>query len=106
MVLEKRGDPLINYYSIRKFLSIFPILVASAIEAMGMTLPYSSSIPATHPDKIKECLAAGEAIKTLIQRDIKPSDIMTRDAFENAMTIVMALGGKSWRKKPKEIAVF
>src|SRR5262249_2656238 len=55
--------------------------MSSAIEAMGMSLPYSASIPATDPDKLKECLAVGPAIRNLLERDIKPSDIMTRRAF-------------------------
>ncbi|MAJ91230.1 MAG: dihydroxy-acid dehydratase [Legionellales bacterium] len=69
--------------------------MASAIEAMGMSLPYSSSTPAVDPEKIKECLAAGRAIKYLLKEDIKPRDIMTRDAFENAMVLVTALGGST-----------
>jgi dihydroxy-acid dehydratase len=69
--------------------------MASAIEAMGMTLPYSSCTPAVDPEKIEECLRAGEAIRHLLEKDIKPRDIMTRDAFENAMVIVMALGGST-----------
>ncbi|HEY3968382.1 MAG TPA: dihydroxy-acid dehydratase [Planctomycetaceae bacterium] len=69
--------------------------MASAIEAMGMSLPYSSSIPAEDPLKLGECLAAGKAIRTLLERDIKPRDIMTRKAFENAMVTVMALGGST-----------
>ena len=69
--------------------------MACAIEALGMSLPYSSSIPAEDPDKIQECLKAGEAIKSLLEQDLKPRDIMTRDAFENAMTIVIALGGST-----------
>jgi dihydroxy-acid dehydratase len=69
--------------------------MASAIEALGMSLPYSSDIPAEDPDKNKECLAAGKAIRTLLERDIKPSDIMTRRAFENAMVVVMAVGGST-----------
>ncbi len=69
--------------------------MASAIEAMGMTLPYSSSIPAVDPGKLEECLQAGQAIRLLLERDIKPRDIMTRAAFENAMVIVMALGGST-----------
>jgi len=69
--------------------------MASAIEAMGMTLPYSSSIPAADPGKLEECLQAGQAIRLLLERDIKPRDIMTRAAFENAMVIVMALGGST-----------
>ncbi len=69
--------------------------MASAIEAMGMTLPYSSSIPAVDPAKHDECVRAGKAMRLLLERDIKPRDIMTRPAFENAMVIVMALGGST-----------
>ena len=69
--------------------------MASAIEALGMSLPYSSSIPATDPGKLEECLAAGVAIRKLLELDLKPRDIMTRAAFENAMVIVMALGGST-----------
>lgn len=69
--------------------------MASAIEAMGMSLPYSSSIPAVDPDKKKECIAAGQAIRTLLEKDIKPRDIMTRAAFENAMVLIMAVGGST-----------
>jgi dihydroxy-acid dehydratase len=69
--------------------------MASAIEAMGMSLPYSSSIPAEDPAKLEECLKAGEAIRVLLEKDIKPRDIMTREAFENAMVTVMALGGST-----------
>ncbi len=69
--------------------------MASAIEALGMSLPYSASIPAEYPAKLDECFRAGAAIKVLLERDIKPRDIMTRAAFENAMVIVMALGGST-----------
>ena len=69
--------------------------MASAIEAMGMTLPYSSSIPAENPDKIGECLAAGKAIYKLLEMDLKPRDIMRRAAFENAMVVIMAVGGST-----------
>ena len=69
--------------------------MASAIEAMGMTLPYSSSIPATDIGKLEECLQAGVAIRYLLENDIKPSDIMTREAFENAMVVIMATGGST-----------
>jgi dihydroxy-acid dehydratase len=69
--------------------------MASAIEAMGMSLPYSSSTPAESPQKIQECLQAGAAIRYLLENDIKPRDIMTRQAFENAMVVVMALGGST-----------
>jgi dihydroxy-acid dehydratase len=69
--------------------------MASAIEAMGMSLPYSSSIPAEDPLKLGECFASGKAIRALLEKDIKPRDIMTRSAFENAMVAVMALGGST-----------
>ena len=69
--------------------------MASAIEAMGMSLPYSSSIPATDPAKMEECMEAGQAIRNLLERDIKPRDIMTRQAFENAMVTVIVLGGST-----------
>ena len=69
--------------------------MASAIEALGMSLPYSSSTPATDPGKLDECFRAGAAIKSLLERDIKPRDIMTRDAFENAMVVVSVLGGST-----------
>jgi dihydroxy-acid dehydratase len=69
--------------------------MASAIEAMGMALPYSASIPAEDPAKLDECRRAGAAIKVLLERDLKPRDIMTRAAFENAMVVVMALGGST-----------
>ena len=69
--------------------------MASAIEAMGMTLPYSSSIPAVDPAKKDECRRAGAAIRICLEQDIKPRDIMTRRAFENAMVVVMALGGST-----------
>ncbi len=69
--------------------------MASAIEALGMSLPYSSSNPALSEDKKNECLAAGKAIRLLLEKDIKPSDIMTRKAFENAITVIMVLGGST-----------
>ncbi|MFQ5470962.1 MAG: dihydroxy-acid dehydratase [Gammaproteobacteria bacterium] len=69
--------------------------MASAIEAMGMSLPYSSSTPAVDRLKLEECLNAGVAIRVLLEKDIKPRDIMTRAAFENAMVIVIALGGST-----------
>ncbi len=69
--------------------------MASAIEALGMSLPYSSSTPAVDPQKLEECFQAGAAIRALLERDIKPRDIMTREAFENAMVMVMALGGST-----------
>jgi dihydroxy-acid dehydratase len=69
--------------------------MASAIEAMGMSLPYSSSTPAVDPAKLAECRSAGKTIRNLLEQDIKPRDIMTREAFENAMVIVMATGGST-----------
>jgi len=69
--------------------------MSSAIETLGMSLPYSSSIPADDPLKHGECLAAGDTIKHLLEIDLKPRDIMTREAFENAMVIIMALGGST-----------
>lgn len=69
--------------------------MASAIEALGMSLPYSSSNPALSPEKKQECVDAGKAILHLLANDIKPSDIMTRKAFENAITIIMVLGGST-----------
>ena len=69
--------------------------MASAIEALGMSLPYSSSNPAISPEKQKECEEAGRAIRLLLEKDIKPSDIMTRKAFENAIRVLMVLGGST-----------
>jgi dihydroxy-acid dehydratase len=69
--------------------------MASAIEALGMSLPYSSSNPALSEEKKQECRDAGKAIKILLERDIKPSDIMTRAAFENAIVTIMVLGGST-----------
>ena len=69
--------------------------MSSAIEALGMSLPYSSSNPAVSEDKLKECEDAGKAIRILLEKDIKPRDIMTRKAFENAITIVAVLGGST-----------
>ena len=69
--------------------------MSSAIEALGMSLPYSSSNPALSPEKKQECLDAGKAIKILLEKDIKPRDIMTREAFENAITMVAVLGGST-----------
>jgi len=69
--------------------------MASAIEAMGMALPYSASIPANDPAKRAECIQAGHTVKLLLERDIKPRDIMTRQAFENAITVILALGGST-----------
>ncbi|MBW4360436.1 dihydroxy-acid dehydratase [Flavobacterium taihuense] len=69
--------------------------MSSAIEALGMSLPYSSSNPALSDEKKQECLDAGKAIRILLEKDIKPRDIMTRKAFENAITIVAVLGGST-----------
>ena len=69
--------------------------MASAIEALGMSLPYSSSSPALSAEKAEECRSVGHAIRNLLEREIRPSDIMTRGAFENAMVITMALGGST-----------
>jgi dihydroxy-acid dehydratase len=69
--------------------------MAAAIEALGMSLPYSSSNPALSEEKKQECNNAGKAIRLLLERDIKPRDIMTRKAFENAVTVIMVLGGST-----------
>ena len=69
--------------------------MAAAIEALGMSLPFSSSNPALSVEKQKECEDAGAAIKLLLEKDIKPKDIMTRKAFENAITVIMILGGST-----------
>jgi dihydroxy-acid dehydratase len=69
--------------------------MSSAIEALGMSLPYSSSNPALSTEKKQECVDAGKAIRILLEKDIKPRDIMTRKAFENAITMVAVLGGST-----------
>ena len=69
--------------------------MASAIEALGMALPYSASTPAEDPAKIEECLRAGAAVRHLLELDLKPRDIMTRAAFENAIAVVTVLGGST-----------
>jgi len=69
--------------------------MASAIETLGMSLPNSSSYPATANEKRDECLKAGRAMMNLLEKDIKPRDIITKASLENAMTIVMALGGST-----------
>jgi dihydroxy-acid dehydratase len=69
--------------------------MASAIEALGMSLPYSASAPAASPEKLSECRRAGAAIRRLLELDLKPRDIMTRAAFENAMVTAIALGGST-----------
>jgi dihydroxy-acid dehydratase len=69
--------------------------MASAIEALGLSLPYSSSNPALSDEKKEECLKTGEYLKVLLEKDIKPSDILTKKSFENAFTVVVALGGST-----------
>jgi dihydroxy-acid dehydratase len=69
--------------------------MASAIEALGMSLPYSASAPALSEEKRDECLRVGSVIRDLLERDLKPRDIMTRAAFENAMVVATALGGST-----------
>ncbi len=69
--------------------------MASAIEALGMSLPYSASTPAEDPAKREECLRAGQAVRLLLENDIRPSHIMTKNAFDNAIVTVMALGGST-----------
>jgi dihydroxy-acid dehydratase len=69
--------------------------MASAIETLGMSLPYSSSTPAVDPQKAEECVRAGAAMRNLLEMDLKPRDIMTRAAFENAMVVVTVLGGST-----------
>src|SRR5687767_8170255 len=69
--------------------------MAVAIEAMGLSLPASSSLPATDSGKLDECRRAGAAVLHLLERDLKPRDILTRKSFENAMTLVMAVGGST-----------
>lgn len=69
--------------------------MSSAIEAMGMSLPYNSSIPATHPDKKTEPERLGKAMRNLLEKNILPRDIMTFEAFENALTVITALGGST-----------
>ncbi len=69
--------------------------MSSAIEALGMSLPFSSSTPAEDDGKLEECRRAGAAVRLLLERDIRPRDIMTSQAFRNAMVVVMALGGST-----------
>jgi dihydroxy-acid dehydratase len=69
--------------------------MAVAIEALGLTLPYSSSLPAEDPGKLDECRRAGPAVYALLEKDLKPRDVLTRPAFENALTMVMAVGGST-----------
>jgi dihydroxy-acid dehydratase len=69
--------------------------MATAIEAMGLSLPGSSSYPATSPEKRRECERAAEAIRTCMEKDIRPRDLMTRAAFENALVATIVLGGST-----------
>lgn len=69
--------------------------MSSAIEALGMSLPHSSSTPAEDHQKRDECVSAGAALRILLEKDLKPKDIMTREAFENALVVTMALGGST-----------
>jgi dihydroxy-acid dehydratase len=69
--------------------------MAVAIEALGLTLPYSSSLPAEDPGKVDECRRAGAAVRALLERDLKPLDILTPKAFENALAMLMAVGGST-----------
>lgn len=69
--------------------------MASAIEALGLTLPYDSSIPADDPRKQAECFSVGAVVRDLLERDLRPSQILTREAFENAVVLVTALGGST-----------
>src|SRR4051812_15249389 len=69
--------------------------MAVAIEALGLSLPYSSSLPAEDPGKAEECRRAGLAAKLLLERDLKPLDILTPEAFENALVMIMAVGGST-----------
>ncbi|MEQ9461369.1 MAG: dihydroxy-acid dehydratase [Phycisphaeraceae bacterium] len=69
--------------------------MAAAIEALGMSLPFSSSTPAEDGGKADECRRAGEAIRVCLEKDLKPRDIMTRAAFENAMVVITAMGGST-----------
>ena len=69
--------------------------MGTAIEAMGLSLPYSATIPADSPDKMAECLAAGAAVRKLLEIDLKPRDIVTRASIENAITTIITLGGST-----------
>ena len=69
--------------------------MSSAIEALGMSLPYSSSNPAESKNKVFETQTIGKSIYNLLKEDIRPKDIMTRKAFENALSIIMVLGGST-----------
>lgn len=69
--------------------------MSTAIEVLGMSLPFNSSIPANHPEKLNDCHRVGQAIRTVLEKDLKPRDIMTYEAFENAIRVIIALGGST-----------
>lgn len=69
--------------------------MSTAIEAMGLSLPGSSSTPATSPAKMRECAKAAQAIKVCMEKNIRPSDLLTKESFENALVLTMALGGST-----------
>ncbi|WP_373551559.1 dihydroxy-acid dehydratase [Haliscomenobacter sp.] len=69
--------------------------MSSAIEALGMSLPFNSSIPANHPEKLNDCHRVGKAILNILAKDLKPREIMTREAFENAIRVIIVLGGST-----------
>lgn len=69
--------------------------MSTAIEVLGMSLPFNSSIPANHPEKLNDCHRVGKAIRAVLEKDLKPRDIMTREAFENAIRVIIALGGST-----------
>ncbi len=69
--------------------------MSSAIEALGMSLPFNSSIPANHPEKLNDCHRVGKAILNVLAKDLKPREIMTREAFENAIRVIIVLGGST-----------
>ncbi|AFL83084.1 dihydroxy-acid dehydratase [Belliella baltica DSM 15883] len=69
--------------------------MSSAIEAMGMSLPYSASYPANSPEKLRECREVNKYMKILLEKDLKPSDIITKKSLENAVTVIIALGGST-----------
>jgi len=69
--------------------------MATAIEAMGLCLPGSSSNPANSPEKMRECIHAADAIQTCMENNIRPRDLLTKESFENALVLTMALGGST-----------
>lgn len=69
--------------------------MASAIEAMGLTLPGSSSFPAGSPAKMRECVSVAKSLRVCLERDIKPRDLVTKESMENALVLIMALGGST-----------